>query len=89
MDNTLDPATHGQHPLRALRHRRIGAGLSLRGAARLAGCTAGHWSRVERGERRVSVAMAMAMAEAVRLDPAETAALLGVAVEDVGRSWQA
>ena len=29
------------------------------------------------------------LAEAVRLDPAETAALLGVAVEDVGRSWQA
>lgn len=64
---------------------RRARGLSLRAAARLAGCSAGTIVHLEKGRRAPSVITAWGIIDAYRLGPRQTAQLMDEAV-DAGKS---
>jgi transcriptional regulator with XRE-family HTH domain len=93
MDNDNTPAR--EYPPRhtlpadlaaALRAARQDRGLGLREAADLAGVDAGHLSRIERGLRCPSLAIARDLVAALELAPDLAAWLLAIARPDAGRS---
>jgi transcriptional regulator with XRE-family HTH domain len=69
-----------------LREARLAKGLGFKRLARRAGVDRAHLSRVERGLRMPSVAVAELVAKALELDAATTAWLVYEAKADVGRS---
>ena len=83
-NGTADPGGRPQAPTSTpygalLRSAREWEGLTLEKAARRAGVSISHWSRVERGVVTPSVAAHRRMASAVGLDPARTLPLAGMA----------
>jgi transcriptional regulator with XRE-family HTH domain len=74
-----------------LANARRSRGLSLRQAARRAGCTPGTIVHLERGRRVPSVITALGIIRAYRLDPVQAEQLLAEAVDDAGKSspWKA
>jgi transcriptional regulator with XRE-family HTH domain len=65
---------------------RRARGLSLRQAARRAGCSAGTIAHLEKGRRAPSVITAQGIIDAYQLGPREAEWLMAEAVDDAGKS---
>jgi DNA-binding XRE family transcriptional regulator len=98
-DFRAKPLTHGQHPsparhvlpfglARELRAARRSRGLGLRAAAAKLGVDPGYLSRLERGLRCPSIAVAQDLAAGLDLESDVAGRLFDAARPDAGRSWR-
>lgn len=104
MDNTPNPADHGQRRLvwvdgarhllslgvaSELRNARRRQGLSFRAAAKRTGVSAGNICKLEHSQRAPSYAVAELLIDGLKLEPVAARRLMAEARPYAGRSWVA